>query len=163
MMFQDKCFRSNSDAARFANDLFRRLATCFANPYCMLPREDRFPVTHHGYPPIKLDVQHGQFPLANLGIDVNETPPRDRRRNERTIGVWMETSREGLIAGRNQMFFGFGREDFSWIFSEAAHCDSRSDSRRSLAVHTQDPPQPYTLRRYRFSMFATVIVLLEES
>lgn len=110
MMFQDKCFRSNSDAARFANDLFRRLATCFANPYCMLPREDRFPVTHHGYPPIKLDVQHGQFPLANLGIDVNETPPRDRRRNERTIGVWMETSREGLIAGRNQMFFGSGEK-----------------------------------------------------
>lgn len=66
MMFQDKCFRSNSDAARFANDLFRRLATCFANPYCMLPGEDRFPVTHHGCPPVKLDVQHGQFPLANL-------------------------------------------------------------------------------------------------
>lgn len=66
-------------------------------------------------------------------------------------------------SGAESDVFGFGREDFSWIFSEAAHCDSRGDSRRVLALHTQDPPQPYTLRRYRFSMFATVIVLLEES
>ena len=49
--------------------------------------------------------------MANLlwqifGIDVNETPPRDGDRNERTVGLWMETSRQGLIAGRNQMFLG---------------------------------------------------------
>src|SRR5690242_13799019 len=106
--------------------------------------------------------------MANLfwqifGIDVNETPPRDRRRNERTIGVWMETSREGLIAGRNQMFLGSRGETSVGYFRRRPIVIRGSDSRRSLAVHTQDPPQPYTLRRYRFSMFATVIVLLEES